>query len=1209
MQSSTSLASFYWLCSIPQLPNAHFPPKAKTTSGSSMDDFENFEFIDYTTSGPWERFITQIEESLKSWGLVNNRLSVFNPSTTAAAEGQPGETCHTSDHQDHHGDNKSQAYQLREMLSLDDATYSLSYHYNPARSNAAAGAERIDLEFLPKTLDGVRHHSLHRWTSLTHLLIISPVTIPDIFASAVSSSSVTSAIIDLSSAKLLLSSFAIAFQNTGCNIPVFVPTGQPWNLTFMGLMIQPQITTPVPSSVMSGAGFDDVMTEDGEDNCGVEVRFNTTLIPYPPSQYTQLSGLLDYFVDRMGIEENDLTLPPGDHSQSTKERIYASALFSYDLVNWYDEDWRRWRQDTDGEASNREKLDEDVESTFQADESLSVATSDGNMNLDDIKTESRAISILPIPVLPFGPVQDPLHSLRLLARFASVPSNIYLDRVNPIDMDAYHANILILQAIFREDDYGILSGMMEDSITSWNSEALVKGSDGKPEKDQSYTSLLNRGAKFIQGTITMVDVVDVENIVDALFEPTQISTSAPEPPFLPSAVYDRLNDKLRPISASELGLHFRHATTVPYNSFLWRMIQYLLDVISPNSEISYATSVMGFMKVLWSELLKQFYSRWENSQLIPFVDIFGETNNYNTQKSTDKSSPDQEKKPVAIDLRYNLLHQKLAMLNCCISRQIQRNKDAHGFVHPMMRRRRNKPNKIEEESLTLANIPQGPEPVYSGRTAQLQNLLHGLSDIQRPRSSDVIPIAKRFLETVKNRTIPQQGASPSSVSSSVTSEFSTFQSELEVGSPSTTLAVPIPRGDLSRRRHSSSIHAQETIMDSDDDEGEDIFYDSAETSEIISDPREMLRKAHSMSESFVALKYASSVDSQSGVLIDDFDQSTSVNANGPDPREVADETKSEGGLMPLKDLKLLRTGAPLLVPKLQEPGYMTEDMIQQQEELFETLGSSSDGAKMRAKMQSTQLTSDMEAFKAANPGCVLGDFIRWHSPKDWVEDKGEISARMADAGNYWQELWARSKRIPISRQTPLFNHSQEAAKVLFYLDSISADQLFIHLFSQPISAYIRQVALGLKDLGHCLTMFPWHEISGDGGGNANLNIILGKLRELELLMGRAIALVRKFPGQYDLVERILDNNETVVEDGSERECVYDLFSVGGPSQSFPQPTSREFILKTFDPVPTAKVVTESDGLNSRPLQRRMYACLKESELRIVEAVAKDGLYM
>lgn len=48
---------------------------------------------------------------------------------------------------------------------------------------------------------------------------------------------------------------------------------------------------------------------------------------------------------------------------------------------------------------------------------------------------------------------------------------------------------------------------------------------------------------------------------------------------------------------------------------------------------------------------------------------------------------------------------------------------------------------------------------------------------------------------------------------------------------------------------------------------------------------------------------------------------------------------------------------------------------------------------------------DMGAFKAANPGCTIGDFIRWHSPKDWDEKKGQMSARMADSGNFWQELW------------------------------------------------------------------------------------------------------------------------------------------------------------------------------------------------------------
>ncbi|KAF9437364.1 Rab3 GTPase-activating protein catalytic subunit [Entomortierella beljakovae] len=1156
-----------------------------------MDDFENFEFIDYTTSGPWERFITQIEESIRSWGLANRKLGVFDNCAIVTADKPVGSTSYSAEEilqNEHLVDNNtqepvdntqssSQTYQCSEILSFDDATYSLSYHYNPARAKAAAGAERIDQEFLPNNLEGVHYHSLHRWTSLTHLLIISPVSIPDIFASTITSS-VTSAFIDQSSAKLLLSSFAIAFQNTGCSIPVFVPTGQPWDLTFMGLMIQPQVHAPLSTSVLSKDSIWNTETDDDEFSHGIEVRFNTALLPYPPSQYTHLSGLLDYFVERMDFGDNDSSIIPSvprDDSRKISDQIFASALFSYDLINWNDDDWKLRRQ-SESQRDVDQSPDEAGDPTFQMDVGATTAKS-VVMNFDEIKANSRALSNLPVPVLPFGPVQDPLYSLRLLARFASAPSSIYIGGSDSIDMDAYNANILILQAFFREDDYGILSGMMEDSISSWNPEALENDLGGKSEKSQHYMSLLNRGAKLLQGNITMVDVIDVENIVEALFAPTH--TSIPLAP--QSRKYYRnirTSDNMC-IPASELGLRFRHAATFPCNSFLWRTIQYLLDVISPNSEISYATSVMGFMKVLWPELLKQFYSRWENSQLIPLVDIFGESDRCSIQNSACEPSNGQEKKPVAIDLRYNLLHQKLAMLNCCISRQIQRNKDAHATIHPVMRRRKNTTQEDMGESTKLTNTSQKPGRFYAGRASQLQSLLHGFSKKPRPRSSDVVPMAKRLIETVKNRAAqPQQGASPDSTSSSTSENSAQSPFDTELFSP--TSAVPIPKGRPSHRRSNDLQLSVEAILDCDEDGGEDIFYDPVETSEIINDPLDTARRAHSMSESFVALKYSSSVDSQSGVLIDDFDQSTSVNVSGPDPREVRDSSKGEGSLMPFKNLKLLETDAPLMVPKLQEPGYMTEDMIKQQEELFETLGSSSDGAKMRAKIQSAQLISDMEAFKAANPGCILGDFIRWHSPKDWDEDKGEMSVRMADAGNYWQEL------LPT-----IF---------LIVYDSLS---------SEPIVSQIRQVARGLSDLGQCLVKFPWNELSTNVKGEANLNIIIEKIRILELLIGRSIALVRKFPGQYDLIERILDVNEAVVEDGPEREIVCDLFSRGGASHSFPQPTSREFVLEIFDPASLSKVVTESDGLNSRPLQRRMYACLKESELRIVEAVAKDGLYM
>ncbi len=51
------------------------------------------------------------------------------------------------------------------------------------------------------------------------------------------------------------------------------------------------------------------------------------------------------------------------------------------------------------------------------------------------------------------------------------------------------------------------------------------------------------------------------------------------------------------------------------------------------------------------------------------------------------------------------------------------------------------------------------------------------------------------------------------------------------------------------------------------------------------------------------------------------------------------------------------------------------------------LGTSAEGANLRARMQSACLLSDMESFKAANPGCCLSDFVRWYAPRDWLEEE------------------------------------------------------------------------------------------------------------------------------------------------------------------------------------------------------------------------------
>ncbi|KAJ4844395.1 hypothetical protein Tsubulata_002359 [Turnera subulata] len=84
------------------------------------------------------------------------------------------------------------------------------------------------------------------------------------------------------------------------------------------------------------------------------------------------------------------------------------------------------------------------------------------------------------------------------------------------------------------------------------------------------------------------------------------------------------------------------------------------------------------------------------------------------------------------------------------------------------------------------------------------------------------------------------------------------------------------------------------------------------------------------------------------------------------------------------DLKMLETGEPVYFPVTQEGPLLTEDVIKETEEFV--LRTRSVGAGC------SQLLSDMQAFKAANPGCILEDFVRWHSPPDWSETEPKNEA-------------------------------------------------------------------------------------------------------------------------------------------------------------------------------------------------------------------------
>ncbi|XP_021755725.1 uncharacterized protein LOC110720935 [Chenopodium quinoa] len=157
-----------------------------------------------------------------------------------------------------------------------------------------------------------------------------------------------------------------------------------------------------------------------------------------------------------------------------------------------------------------------------------------------------------------------------------------------------------------------------------------------------------------------------------------------------------------------------------------------------------------------------------------------------------------------------------------------------------------------------------------------------------------------------------------------------------------------------------------------------------------------------------------------------------------------------------ENLTLLETGEPVYAPLTQEGPLLTEDLAREAEEFVLRTGSVGAGC--------SQLLSDMQAFKAANPGCILEDFVRWHSPPDWTENesgndsdastcggdstssRGRLSRRMQKEGNLWLELWEAAKSVPAVRQAPLFDEDLAVEGVLSVLENITPSELFGQLF-------------------------------------------------------------------------------------------------------------------------------------------------------------------
>ncbi|CAJ1080577.1 rab3 GTPase-activating protein catalytic subunit isoform X2 [Xyrichtys novacula] len=362
--------------------------------------------------------------------------------------------------------------------------------------------------------------------------------------------------------------------------------------------------------------------------------------------------------------------------------------------------------------------------------------------------------------------------------------------------------------------------------------------------------------------------------------------------------------------------------------------------------------------------------------------------------------------------------------------------------------------------------------------------------------------------------------------------------------------------------------------------------------------------------------------------------------------------KAEGRLHPHNNMTLLNSSEPLYVPITQEPAPMTEDLLEEQSEVLAKLGTSAEGSHLRARMQSACLLSDMESFKAANPGCVLEDFVRWYSPRDYVEEevtdesgnkvvKGELSARMKISGNMWVEAWESARVTPARRQRRLFDDTKEAEKVLHYLAMLKPADVTCHLLPcilhsailklkeeesvediPSVKKSIRQATSQASKLLHP----PNYDIK-------KLEDFINQLTAMETVITRARSLKAKFslcegekgedqeelekfvsllleepevdvigagqgPAGSIIHKMFINSQRAALLSALEEDFSSDRRPAGGSNKvpDFPPPAGREILLRTCVPRPAPY---------SKALPQRLFCVLMKEEFRLAGAFSSD----
>ncbi|PVU90094.1 hypothetical protein BB560_006238 [Smittium megazygosporum] len=1082
-----------------------------------MDD-EQYEIIDYTSASPFEALVSKIETILLNWDISEGKSGSFNANydldtllSILYAESVP------LNQKTQAALNWSTRYEPFEYVG---EFYYLLFHRHPSFEKAATVSTSshkpnpIELSFPHvyvrdkasqinglNEIDGlvdsnlISFHPLHRWAGVPRFISVwslgpSLSVEPKLKTVDYSDSSQLAKILSLdnnsippNTAKLLLSALNVASTNLKSSLPYFIPVGSGWNYSYSGKQIHNitlniKLKNPNTGYIAHPLSKQDspVQKKPPSSNISGTLLFFKNYETLKSLQITpdlnKIYGLYNAFITRFNIPNcinSHHHVVNRNHKIPHLNKTYLSALFSYIIVNKYNKSW--------------------------------------NERIDGF---SRTVNFLNV-----GPMNDPLRQLGLASYFPPCDIVNYIDQGSSSTNQLYLKNASVHQLSSKFLDFSRDRTMLAETLSSFIRSCPKNNSDFDIvlEEQSSSVPQIIFFESFLSSLVSIFDIKqdckNLQNIelVQETFQDLGVSTKSKN---YTKALYEKSN----------------HGTFTSKDSILYKFCLYFIDsFVKYSNEKWHSPHWIVFFDTLWKIMLLEFRFRWENNLLIPDCNLFSDI-------SALFHSP-------SINLKSNILQQKIEVINNCIARKTICNdyslksmdaatkslysntctdlKNTSIRFSAYLKKRlsdsfqTSRKSKDEFELFSPPSPTSGFQNPFSNDT-QLPSsnkfasdeiardcidLTHEASEIIDNKLSQSIEISStksiNIVKKLKNKrqfslnnkslignkthidTNRLSGAN-SSFNSAIASEGS-FEFFNSYGSASPIL-IQNSKNRASLKdiyTYNGSTHSLKSLKNATPNEAKELkrsLYDHDNQSFVDCQSRDYYKieyEANVKGESYVDLNMPSSFNSNTSeffVVANESPKFSFDNIFEPDNIILSNQSVLESMENVISDIKTTPQSSlknenlssatktvsrpsqdhlakisgrasiipgsyilgsdppePIWIPVTQLPSLFTEDMLLETEAMLVNMGDSEKSSDLRAKLFSKELLSDMEAFKAANPNSTLVDFIRWHSPRDWIVE-GKTSTKTRSSIKSSSDLVSDIKTI--SNNTTVHVNSSES---------------------------------------------------------------------------------------------------------------------------------------------------------------------------------------